>query len=213
MRLTILVTAGLISVAQRPAAADSSPDLELGVRWAGGFGAALDTPRPIFLGSFGMDALVPIGSGHALGLGLDAIWREYPEASKPPDRPEATVALHYRWRRSRALGKWTPWFGGAVGYRQRVGADPGDDPLLGAVRHHGVSLGFEGGGEFRISSDTRLALFFNWTLGCYLTATRDQDSRYTEAYDEPPPPPRDVACIATSSSTYSLGLRWSLQLN
>ncbi len=183
------------------------------MRWSGGFGAALDTPRPIFLGAFGMDFLVPVGGSHSVGVALDVFWREYPEASSSPERPEGSAGLYYRWRRSRPRGRWSPWVGVGAGYRQRRLRQSGDDPLLGSMRHHGVSLAFEGGGDVRLSDDTRLALFFNWTLGCYLGATRDDSSAFVEAYDETPPPPRPVSCIDTSSSTYSGGLRWSMQFD
>lgn len=207
----MLIAVVLLAAAARPATADEAADFELGVRWSGGFGAALDTPRPIFLGSVGVDGFFPLTAEHALGIGLDALWREYPDSSRPPNRPEASAGLTYRWRRQRARKGWRPWLAAGAGYRQRRIDDPSDDPLLGVVTHRGVSLAFEGGGDVRLSRDTRLALYFNWTIGCYFTATRAGASRYVEVYDEPPPAVRDVACIDSSSSTYSGGLRWSME--
>jgi len=211
VKLSIVIAAVLLAAGERPAAADSSPDFELGVRWSGGFGASLDATRPIFLGTFGMDAFVPLGSGHAVGVGLDVFWREYPDAWEKPERPEGTAGIYYRWRRARARGKWRPWLAAGAGYRQRQLDDRDIDPLLGVVRQHGVSVTMEGGGDVRLSKDTRLALFFDWTMGCYLSATRDASPGYVEAHDEPQPAPDSVSCLESSSSTYSGGLRWSME--
>jgi len=177
----------------------------------GGFGADMSAVRPIFLGTFGVDGTVPVGGGHAFGVGVDAIWREHPDASESVSMQESSAVVHYRWRRPRPRKGWTHWLGFGAGYRQLRVDDGDDDPLLGVVYHHGVNLVFEGGSDTRLDKDTRLGLFMNWTLGCYLSATRDAEDGYVEAYDEPPPAARDVSCIDSSSSTYSGGLRLSMQ--
>lgn len=199
MRAAFLLPLLVILVAPRSARADDF-DFEYGVRWAGGLGAALDEVRPVFLGAFGMDLLVPIAGHHGIAASVDLMVRERPSHPSDTVRPDGDAQLFYAWRRGeRQPGGWDPWFAVGAGYRQRGTADR-------AVVQHGVSVALRVGADRAVGWSSRLGLFFDWTIGCYLAKSQSDPMN-----DGPAPGPRGPGCIDTAISTYSGGLRWSVR--